>query len=69
VKENQNDEIMKSLIVFYIPSDSVPITRKGIKRMVKGFKRNKIKGSRVIVIEDPAIEKVKTEVFFNLYQK
>lgn len=59
---------MKSLIVFYIPSESIPLSRKGVKQMVKGFEKRKPDDADMILIEDPTIKHVKIEVHFNPYQ-
>jgi hypothetical protein len=55
---------MKDLIVFYVPTDSVPSSKKARKRMAKSFKKNRPENTDVILIEDPNIERVHTEVFF-----
>jgi len=59
---------MKSLIVFYIPTDAVPTHRKDRRKMRKEFEKN-VPDAHIILIEDPNRLKVETEVFFNPYQK
>ena len=55
---------MKVLIVFYIPTDIIPNSRKARKRMTKSFKKKRPEGSEIIIIEDPTVQFIHTEVFF-----
>ena len=56
---------MKTLIVFYIPTEVIPLNKKGRKRMTKSLKSKRPEGSEIIIIEDPTVKFIHTEVFFN----